>query len=120
GYLAAVYNQGIMIPPVAGTTGLDNPEIKTTLRAQTIATYDYIKRELPDVFFIDPNFAGNVGSYNGPYPFNFTGVPYYPNGNQVDPNMTGLTSFMLPLGHMVQGPFIATNGGYGDSYIDPN
>ncbi len=87
GYLAAVYsslaqsqqNPPGMIPPVSILVNggvQDNPEIKTTLRAQAIATYDYIKRELPDVFFVDPGFYGNAGSYSGPYPFNFTGVPF--------------------------------------------
>ncbi len=132
-YLGAVYsslaqtanNPLGMLPPVANTSGLDNGAIKTTLRAQTMATFDYIKSELPDVFFIDPNFVSNSSSYTGPYPFNFTGVPYFPNAAQVDPNNTGLTSFMLPLGHMVQGPLIAPtvfglNGGFGDSFINPN
>ncbi len=132
-YLGAVYsslaqtanNPLGMLPPAANTTGLDNAAVKTTLRAQTIATFDYIKSELPDVFFIDPNFVANSSSYTGPYPFNFTGVPYFPNAAQVDPNQTGLTSFMLPLGHMVQGPLIAptlvgSNGGFGDSFINPN
>jgi type II secretory pathway pseudopilin PulG len=131
GYLAAIYNQGVMIPPVSimpepNSPIVDNPALKTTLRAQAIATYDYIKRELPDVFFIDPNFWNNPGSYGGPYPFNFTGVPYYPNGAQVDPNTTGLTSLMLPLGHMVQGPLILAqqNGGggncFGDAFMPTN
>ncbi len=133
GYMGAVYsslaqtanNPLGMLPPVANISGLDNAEVKTTLRAQTIATYDYIKSELPDVFFIDPNFVANPSSYGGFYPFNFTGVPFLPNVTQVDPNSTGLTSVMLPLGHMVQGPLIGPtlvnlNGGLGDSYIDPN
>ncbi len=124
GYLAATFSslavsqqnpQG-MIPPILDTSGtVDNPEIKTTLRAQTIATYDYIKRELPDVFFVDPNFVGNSSSYAGPYPFNFTGVPYA--GTPIDPN--GLGNYILPLGHMVQGPLILTGvaNAYGDGFV---
>jgi len=121
GYLAAMYNQGVMIPPVSTVSGLDNAEIKTTLRAQAIATYDYIKSELPDVFFVDPNFLANSSSYTGPYPFNFTGVPY--SGTPIDQN--GLGNFILPIGHMVQGPLIAPTlvglpGGPGDSFANPN
>jgi len=138
GYLGAVYsslaqtpnNPLGMLPPVSivpelNSPPVDNSEIKTTLRAQTIALFDYIKSELPDVFFLDPNFVSNPSSYVGPYPFNFTGVPFLPNAAQVDPNNTGQTSFMLPLGHMVQGPligptFFGGNGGFGDAFINPN
>ena len=31
-----------------------NPALRETQRAQVIALYDYIKSEMPDVFFIDP------------------------------------------------------------------
>ena len=120
GYLAAAYsslavtaqNPLGMLPPVAilvdptNNTFQDNPAVKATLRAQVIATYDYIKAELPDVFFINPGAAGS-----SPYPLNFAAIPY--NGTPIDSNSLG--NLMLPLGHMVQGPFVATNGGYGDS-----
>jgi len=122
GYLAAVYSSAAqspqnplgMLPPVAlASTGNDNPTIKTTLRAQVFATYDYIKSELPDTFFVNAGFPNSIK-----YPFNFAAIPYA--GTAIDTNSLG--NFMLPLGHMVQGPLIAPTtaggaGGFGDSFV---
>src|SRR5271157_1955668 len=108
-----------LLPPPPGqpATGLPNPKCNTTQRAQVIATFDYIKAELPDVFFVDPAFRNYPGSVD--YPINFTGLPF--------PGTALVThgEYMLPLGHMIQGPRNALTGttawteGYGDSHPDP-
>lgn len=62
------------------------------LRAQVIAWYDYIKREMPDTFFVQIN--------NANYPINFTGGSYpIGGGNTTDAN--GLGNYILPLGNSV-------------------
>ncbi len=49
-------------------------------------------------------------------------APVNPNLPNIPNTQSGINacSYILPIGHMVQGPFIATNGGSGDSYTDPN
>ncbi len=135
GYLAGVYPGGLdvdkspimlpsaLLPPPNQL--MPNPKCNTTQRAQVIATFDYIKAELPDVFFVDPVFLSNPQSYSGSYPINFTGLPF-----PGLPLVTGANymNYILPLGHMVQGPRNAlpttsTNPlywipGYGDSHLD--
>ncbi len=96
GYLAAIYIGTNTIPPIQTPSGQLNSQLRTSLRAQTIAAYDYIKGEMPDVFSVDPNFTPG-GSYSGPYPFNFAGMGF--PGTPIDPN--GLGNYMLPMGHMV-------------------
>jgi len=108
-YLAAVWSSvagGVMIPsplpPDQFTNpGFPNSRVKQTQRAQTFAWYDYIKSELPDVFFLqnDPN-----------YPINFAGTPF--PGTPIDPK--GYGNSILPLGHAVLGPL---SSGYGDGYV---
>jgi prepilin-type N-terminal cleavage/methylation domain-containing protein len=101
-YLAGVYvdNSGY---PIAG--GIQ--------RAQVIAWYDYIKSEMPDVFFYQ-------GDTNTDYPLNFAANPYPGTA------LATYGNYMLPLGHMVQGPLpppaLAPQpwAGYGDSHVDPN
>ncbi len=78
-------------------------------RAQVFAWYDYIKSELPDVFFVQNTI--------GPYPLNFAfpatnggtsgGYP----GSTID--QQGLGNFMLPIGNSVAGPLDASVPGYG-------
>jgi prepilin-type N-terminal cleavage/methylation domain-containing protein len=119
GYIAAVFTPSSatsasgVIPPLLvldPNTGMPviNPQtnrpipnvgVTETQRAQVIAWYDYIKAELPDVFFVQ--------NTTGPYPLNFTGRAY--PGNPTDPNRLG--NYILPLGTSVAGPF---PGGYGD------
>jgi prepilin-type N-terminal cleavage/methylation domain-containing protein len=61
-------------------------------RAQVIAQADYIKAELPDVFFVN-------SAYISAYPLNFAAPPY-PSG------ATAIQNFVLPLGNNSQGlPF---------------
>ncbi len=78
-------------------------------RAFVIAMTDYIKRELPDVFYVDPT------QLTGPYPLNFAANPYLPA------NPYGAADFVLPLGtgtlSMVnQLPLNTGEGIYGASY----
>jgi len=142
GYLAGVFpglpaplnveadNLPLMLPsailllPSGLPSNLPNPKCNTTQRAQVVATFDYIKAELPDVFFVDPAFLQNPGSNSVSYPINFTGLPF--PGQAIAP----LGNYMLPLGHMVQGPrnSLPSNStnpypwatGFGDSHYDIN
>ena len=132
GYLAGIYPGGtdpndggpLMLPSaILPIGGLPNPACKQTQRAQVIATYDYMKAEMPDVFFLNPAFLSNPGSFSG-YPINFTGLPF------VGTPLGALGNYILPMGHMVQGPRNAIPNtstspapwveGYGDSHIDAN
>jgi prepilin-type N-terminal cleavage/methylation domain-containing protein len=136
GYLAAVYNTLAQVPnsnplgmippqyiPVGGVAGQFqiNPAVRTTDRAQVIAWYDYIKNEMPDVFYIDPQFYANSSSYSGPYPLNFAAVPFLTNSTTFPYN------YVLPLGNSVMGNFgdglttnpslgLAGSGIFGASY----
>jgi prepilin-type N-terminal cleavage/methylation domain-containing protein len=123
GYLAAMFSTnaesngkppnplGMLPPPgiLAGTLPIDNPAVKQTSRAQAIALFDYIKAEMPDVFYIQdltPNTSTPAGINQ--YPLNFAGVVF-------------LGTVILPLGHSVPGPFIASNGSFGDNFVsNPN
>jgi len=108
-YLAAIWSSAAvstldpigMIPspyPFDPFTGFPNSRVKQTQRAQAIAWYDYIKGELPDVFFLQ-NDAN--------YPINFASTPF--PGTAIDPQQYGQN--ILPLGHALFGPL---PGGYGD------
>jgi len=122
-YMGAVYSslaasqqnpQG-MIPP--------GPALALTLlRAQVFATFDYIKSEMPDTFFIDPGFYGNTGSYNGPYPFNFAAVPFSGTNTVVanvgPPAVAALAPVILPLGNSMDN--IPANGSYGAQGLQSN
>ncbi len=74
-------------------------------RASVIAAYDYIKRELPDVFYVQ-----DLGVYNNPptvttnYPLNFAASRFGSTGTDAD--------FWLPLGSGTTG-----EGIYGASYF---
>jgi hypothetical protein len=82
--LGAIWNSG-SATPIAGYQ-----------RAQVIAWYDYIKRELPDTFFVQ---SGNAN-----YPINFA-ANLYPisGGTTTDPN--GLGQYILPLGNSIAAPY---------------
>ncbi len=98
-YLAWVYSGGDF-----------NAAKPVSNRAFVIAMTDYIKRELPDVFYVDPT------QLTGPYPLNFAANPYLPGA----PN--GAADFVLPLGTgtlsvLLQTPLLNTGEGiYGASY----
>ncbi len=63
--------------------------IQGYLRASVIAWYDYVKSEMPDVFFVQ--------NTTGPYPLNFAAYPY--PGTPTDPNSLG--NYILPLGNSI-------------------
>lgn len=77
---------------------LDSTFVESEARARLIAEIDYLKRELPDVFFVQ-------GDAN--YPLNFGGVPFKPRsiwpGPTPSPTFPNATSGyflqILPLGH---------------------
>ena len=72
GYMAAVWTNWngsvVSAPSLVTTNGSLNSQLTSTERAQVFAWYDYLKREVPDVFFLqnDPN-----------YPINFAGAGLY-------------------------------------------
>ncbi len=91
-YLAAItYPSGSTYVPVG--TAYSNSDDR---RAQVIAQKDYLKAELPDVFFLNSqaNGGGALAAY---YPINFAGVAY--------PALTGKTvdNYVLPLGNLSEG-----------------
>jgi len=81
------------------TAGAPNPQIRTTERAQVFAWFDYLKRELPDVFFIqsDPN-----------YPINFAGQSFPSTSG------SGYANYVLPLGNSVPAFSAGSSNTYGD------
>ncbi|HKM52651.1 MAG TPA: prepilin-type N-terminal cleavage/methylation domain-containing protein [Isosphaeraceae bacterium] len=81
-YMAGIYPAGSTIPISQASN-----------RAQVFAWYDYIKSELPDVFFVQ--------NTTGPYPLNFAANPY--PGTPIDSNGFSLGNYMLPLGNGVVG-----------------
>jgi len=114
----------LMLPSaLLPVSGLPNPKCNTLQRAQVIATFDYIKAELPDVFFVDPAFLTNPQSYNGAYPINFTGLPFPGQPFPPAPSSFPLAAhYILPLGHMITGPRNSTGAwttGVGDAHADP-
>ena len=67
------------------------------LRAQVIAWYDYIKREMPDTFFVQ-NAAPTAARV---YPINFAANPYpLSGGTTTDP--AGLGIYILPMGNSIR------------------
>ena len=94
-YLAAInYNSsGSNYIPVGATTGSGSDE----RRAQVIAQFDYIRAELPDVFFLNNNTSDGTAFHNT-YPLNFAAAPYpLPTGG------TTYQNFYLPLGNLSVG-----------------
>ncbi len=63
-------------------------------RAQVIAQLDFMKAELPDVFFVNPSpyFAPTAAAGQRGYPLNFAAAPY-------PLNATNFNAFALPLGN---------------------
>ena len=77
-------------------------------RAQVIAQFDYIRAEMPDVFFVNAQTSdgGGIASY---YPINCASSPYPATGSSTA-NTTYL-EHIVPLGNLTPGlPY----------YIDPN
>lgn len=77
-------------------------------RATVIALYDYVKRELPDVFYVqDPGVYSNPPTLTSNYPLNFAANRFGSNGDDTD--------FWLPLG-WAAGTVNQVEGIYGASY----
>ncbi len=74
-------------------------------RAQVIAQKDYLKAELPDVFFLTYQASGGaaLAAY---YPINFAGAPYPAGSTSVD-------AYRLPLGNFSVGLPLVNNNGTG-------
>jgi prepilin-type N-terminal cleavage/methylation domain-containing protein len=88
-------------------------------RAQVIAQFDYIRAELPDVFFVNAYSSDGGSQAAAAYPLNFAAAPYPAGQNTLaSPNLnltTGLAndggSWALPLGNNYQGlPGFSNNG----------
>jgi prepilin-type N-terminal cleavage/methylation domain-containing protein len=93
----------------ASSQQIPNTALTQTLRAKVFGAYDFIKSELPDVFYIQ--------TLGAPYPLNFAGTSY--PGSAIDPNQLG--NFILPLGNSIAGPYTSTVTGFGDgNYTNPN
>ena len=98
GYLAAIYNGTTILPPFQ--------QIKQTERAQVIAWYDYIKSEMPDVFFVQSTAPAGTG-----YPLNFAAVAITGTDNS---GVLGTSAnFVLPLGNTLSFG-LPGSGLYGD------
>ena len=106
GYLAAIYGNGYQLPSLINPqTGTINTALTQTQRAQVFALYDYVKAEMPDVFYVQATSPGSSG-----YPFNFAGVPM--QGTDNSGVLGSLANYVLPLGNtLVNNP---VNGLYGD------
>jgi prepilin-type N-terminal cleavage/methylation domain-containing protein len=106
GYLAAIYNGTQAIPSLTLPTDSTqpNPAVRTTERAQIIAWYDFIRSEMPDVFFVQDT-SGSTNSY----PLNFAAVPFLTGGTTPTP-----LNYVLPLGNSQVGPFTTNNQNFGD------
>ena len=89
-YMAGIYTSDRI-------TRLPSSSPTASTRAQVFAWYDYIKSELPDVFFVQnpaPDTANSIRSTSRP-----TGYP----GTPIDTDADGLGNYMLPLGNSVAG-----------------
>ncbi len=92
-YLAAINfkdpNSGNFVP--VGSTSSNSDD----RRGQVIAQFDYLRAELPDVFFLNSS-TSDGGTVATSYPLNFAAAPYPPGSN-------GLNNFVLPLGNTFPG-----------------
>ena len=88
-YLAAINYldpvSGHYVPVGALTTSRSDER-----RAQVMAQFDYLRAELPDVFFLNAN-TSNGATIAASYPLNFAAAPY-PQGT------TDLSNYVVPLG----------------------
>ena len=95
-FMAAIYNSTYT---TANNYANAFPSVQ---RAQVLAWYDYIKSELPDVFFVQ-NDAN--------YPINFAGSPYPVTlaNSRAHPPLDAEAHNILPLGNAIAG---VPNGGF--------
>jgi type II secretory pathway pseudopilin PulG len=75
-------------------------------RTSVIALYDYIKRELPDVFYVQ-----NLTPGSGSYPLNFAANPFHILPSNTNPALLG--EYVLPMG---RGNLDSGEGIFGASY----
>ncbi len=87
--------------------------LESDQRAQTIARIDYLRMELPDVFFVQ-GVPDNAGDNRFPYPLNFAAlpVPGTPAFGVLTPELANVANFILPFGNSLIQPTDAqaTNG----------
>jgi prepilin-type N-terminal cleavage/methylation domain-containing protein len=126
GFLGAIYSSlastgptgnnplGMIPPPIIPQTGNPNgqinPALRTADRAQAFAWYDYIKSEMPDVFYVQ-----NSSPSASDYPLNFAGVTFL--GSNILPLGQGIATSSYGDGGLTYptlGP--AGTGVYGASY----
>src|SRR5262249_44800665 len=116
GYMAAIYTPNGAVPllflldPQTGqplrdptNTPLPNTALQQSQRAKAIAWYDYIKSEMPDVFFVQ-----NTSTH---YPLNFAGNAY-PGTTAFSP----IHSYILPLGNSILSDPQPFGNSYGDCH----
>ncbi len=78
-------------------------------RAQVIAQFDYIRAELPDVFFLNGLTSDGSSAAAAAYPLNFAASPYpsgtntLSSGNQTNGAANDGGSWVLPLGNNYPG-----------------
>lgn len=104
-------------------TGYPDPAVRTSARAQAFALADYLKSEIPDVFFVQSIPSGSDANA---YPLNFAAHPS--PGDPIDASRLGSAlyahaSYVLPLGHLIQGPRTSTGlwtSGFGDGHFRQN
>jgi prepilin-type N-terminal cleavage/methylation domain-containing protein len=107
-YLASInFNNGGVFMPVGSTNSNSDDR-----RAQVIAQYDYIRAELPDVFFLNSQTSDGA-NVAAAYPLNFGAAPYPAGTNSLTSTFTGNQdggSFVLPLGNNYPGlPYVVVN-----------
>jgi prepilin-type N-terminal cleavage/methylation domain-containing protein len=99
-FLASINsNQGGFVQPVGSSTS--NPDDR---RAQVIAQFDYIRAELPDVFFVNALTSEGGSAAASAYPLNFAGAPYPAGLNTLaSSSVPDGGSWVLPLGNNYPG-----------------
>ncbi len=105
GYLGMIWNTNYQAPTLF-VNGVLNPQITQTQRAQVFAWYDYLKSELPDVYFIQND--ANL-------PINFAGPAFPGTANPLMGTNSAYAPAMLPLGNsLINNP---GSGAFGDGNV---
>ncbi len=110
-YMAAVWNNSN--PVFAQANFNAGMTLKLSDRAQVFAWYDYLKRELPDVFFLQSDKN---------YPINFAAQPYTfgTTDSRLGTAALSYGPYMLPLGNSVSSSYIVDqSSNFGDDPPDP-
>lgn len=93
-FLATVYNTSTTAPSLGSLGGLPSPG-----RAATIARFDYVKSEVPDVFYVQ---TMPTATSTGVYPLNFAAMPYPGTAVTVSTAFSTHAGYVLPLGNAIQ------------------